>query len=562
MVEGLIIFLLFIFGKAFSLHIYRVCWDINAGKILSFGKLFLLCSPVIALSLSSLLLCWQDLSLTRVFASVGAIQLAVAAAGRFDPTFPCLIRRGITLLVSTFVILHPAWLLPSLFCTCLLQYRNAAWALNPGYSNLLGFEFSRSSLCSVITALCLTEVLSLWGFAYQNDPIILTVLLLHQASYYINNALAKNALGKNWCEWMMKNRIQYLVANAWLRGWTLGQNQSQHLQLYTLTANYRVAICWLAWGSEIAWLFTFLHPTSSFLLYSTMILFHLFVFCLTGLSCWHYIINHFCLLYLLSHSFMPDSNLAMVLFSLLGYGFIAVWVGLTRTRVLNEHQSENAASRWKNLTDPADHLMAWWDSPLMRMYTFTIETESGKHFFFPVTNLSPHDTAFTDIHTHLMILNLHQDFDAELTKDKQVGRTGVWGLLANRAEMENLYNMQKPEIKRDEDSSRFVPCVIDPESTHATTPLLKHFLSINQCIEKPLYRRILRWPHFPGEDHAPDRCPLVEDNLPCFPMDEAIQKVMLWRVKTWVSEGFSLLDHSLCIEMHLFKQNERRETPS
>lgn len=57
------------------------------------------------------------------------------------------------------------------------------------------------------------------------------------------------------------------------------------------------------------------------------------------------------------------------------------------------------------------------------------------------------------------------------------------------------------------------------------------------------FRLIMRWPHFPGEDLAPDICPLTEPVLPRFRFDEPITAVTIHRMKTFVDvEGMTVIE--------------------
>ena len=541
-------------GKVFSLILYRFCW-LMGGEEKCWKSLMILAFPLFFGLFLLIPQSWQTMPMMRLLAMVMALQLAVGAIGRFNPARPSgLLPIGV-LMLSTLVYWHPAWFLVSVVCSCLLQYRQqASWSLGPGYSNLLGFEFSRASSAVLIASLIFTQLVPDAFLLHSRDQFLLLAVILFQASYYFCHAVAKNALGERWWSWMSQNRIQYFVGNAWLRGWTLGWGMESWFKVFSWVAKHRVCCCWIAWGSEVAWLLVFAHPFAPVSLYAFSIVFHLLVFLVSGLSCWHYVINHACLLYLLLTTVGVKFSLPLTLLAWLSMALVAVWVGVIRLRVYRSYRSQSNQPGWFNWADASDHLMAWWDSPLMRMYSFSVVTESGKEYFFPVTRLSPFDTVVTDIHTHLMILDLHQGFDEVIEKKKKSARTGVWGLVVDKEDKDQLYQREAEgdEYYGQNESEGIMPWKVGTDSKHPSMALVKHFQAINACLANPRQRWRLKWPHFPGEDHSPDRCPLVQDGLATFRMNQRITRVKLWGVETRCSaEGFTLLSHSLRGEIHL-----------
>jgi len=174
------------------------------------------------------------------------------------------------------------------------------------------------------------------------------------------------------------------------------------------------------------------------------------------------------------------------------------------------------------------------------MYSYEVETVSGKTFALPAPKLAPHDTALTDIHTHLMILGAHPGLDAAIPQDRTFARTGVWGLTIHREDRDFLHGLMNEEkIKLP------APPPAWEEMPETAAPLRELFQGMNRMISDPRLRPILRWPHFPGEDLAPDICPLVEPAPPLFRFDEAIAAVTIRRVKTLLRrDGMILLENS------------------
>lgn len=86
--EAALIVFCFFLGKCFSLLLYRFCWEIHLEKT-SKWTLTALAIPLLFAFVALLFSSWNEQPLTRIFASVTAFQLAVAAIGRFDPSRPC-----------------------------------------------------------------------------------------------------------------------------------------------------------------------------------------------------------------------------------------------------------------------------------------------------------------------------------------------------------------------------------------------------------------------------------------------------------------------------------------
>jgi hypothetical protein len=438
------------------------------------------------------------------------------------------------------VFFSPAFVYPCLIACGCLQYTVASFRLGPGYSNLLGFEFVRASLSLIAAALALFGWLRIAGVEWEGfGGVALAALLGFQASTYVNHSLAKSALGPRWWSWISENRIECLTANAWLRGWTFGRSREAVMKQVRWMARHRVAICGGAWLLEMAWLIFLADARLAAVLLGATILFHLAVFALTGLFSYQYVVNHLFVLGLIlfhntSEIFQPQHVAACAI----AVPAAAYWIAWLRRGILTEGIS-GAKSR---LADAADHLMAWWDTPLMRMYSYTVETVSGKTFALPVPKLSPHNTALTDIHTHLMILGVHPGLDPAIPQDRAFARTGVWGLTIHREDRDCLLRMMDDG---DVGENPIPPPAWD-EMPEAAAPLRGLFEGMNRMIGNKCSRAILHWPHFPGEDLAPDICPLVEPALPLFRFDEPIAAVTIRRTKTFLHrDGMILLENSV-----------------
>jgi hypothetical protein len=474
-----------------------------------------------------------------------AALLAIGAIGRFGSAL-FLMDRLLVFALAVGVFFSPAFVYPCLIASCCLQYTVCSFRLGPGYSNLLGFEFVRASLCLVAAALALFGWLEIAGGDWENfGDVALAALLGFQASTYVNHALAKSALGPRWWSWISGNRIECLAANAWLRGWMLGRSLETVMRQVRWMERHRIALCGGAWLLEMAWLFFLADARLAAALLGMTILFHLALFALTGLCSYQYAVNHlFVLGLILCHDTSEVFQMEYVAACAIAIPAAACWIAWLRRGIL----AEGISSAKSKFADAADHLMAWWDTPLMRMYSYTVETVSGKTFALPVPSLSPHDTALTDIHTHLMILGAHPDLDPAIPQDRAFARTGVWGLTIHREDRDSLLRLKDGE----QEITLPTPPAAWEEMPEAAAPLRELFHGMNRMIADKRLRPILRWPHFPGEDFAPDICPLIEPALPRFRFDEPIAAVTIRRTKTFLHrDNMILLENSILGRIHL-----------
>lgn len=533
---------LLLLGKIVSLAIYQMTWrNGSGGAFVPAGATATLLTRLHWWPLHAAMLwpaaglSWDGMPALRLFATAGAVLLALGAVGRLgcDSRGRWFVTdRLLTVLLALAVPLAPGFLYPCVVACCCLQSTVASWRLGPGYSNLLGHEFMRGSLCVACAALTAR------GWCGIPEHAMLASVLAWQASTYVHHALAKSALGPKWHSWILENRPQCLVANAWLRGWTAGKSLGAMLVLASWVGRWRVAICAAAWIIEIGWITLLADQRSACALLFLTTVFHVVVFSLTGLFAWHYIANHVLWLVMISLGMTAGVFRMDHWFGLLASLPLSVlWVAWVRSGMLAGFRRREDPPRRSALADAADHLMAWWDTPLMRMFSFTVTTSSGRVFALPVPKLSPYDTAITDLHTHLMILCRHPDFDPAAKLDREVAATGVWGLVIDRSHRDFLYQQMDgtAAVPASWPGSAEPPWVLSPDAQvpRSAVPLRELFDSINRHIGRVWYRRLLRWPHFPGEDLAADLCPLTDFDHPIFRFDETILSVTVWRVRTF-----------------------------
>ncbi len=548
-------------GRLASLLVYQMTWRHGAadGPCRTSAVVSLLAKPGwwplhLAMVWPVTGMSWNDLPAIHLFSTAAAIFLTLGAIGRLGcDERGCFFMadRAFSLLLALCVPFSPAFLYPALVAACCLQYTVAAWPLGPGYSNLLGHEFMRGSLCVASAALAIGG----WTGTHH-ESAMLAAVIAWQASTYVDHALAKCALGPQWHSWIRENRLHCLIANAWLRGWKASSNRDGILSLAAFVARWRVALCAAAWGIEISWLLILADSRLACAILAATIVFHATVFWLTGLLAWHYLANHLVLLALILSGGIDGGFLADHWSgALAGIALSAIWVGMTRSRLLANYRRHGGPRRWGLLADPADHLMAWWDTPLMRMFSYRVTTLSGRVFDLPVTKLSPHDTSLTDLHTHLMILGLHPSLDPEVPADRELARTGVWGLAIDRETRDFLYHTMDGRARLPDrwflQETQPWRCGGAGAGLIAAKPLHAMFHAMNRLNGKPWHHFMMRWPHFPGEDLAPDVCPLVSPALPEFRFDEPIATITLWRVRTFYDgRNLQLISHQHLGEIH------------
>lgn len=546
---------LFFVGKINSLLIYQVCWSNGrAGQFNSLGALATLLRKPLPwlLHLPSLLLTscvsWEDAPTLRLFSTITLGLLAMGAIGRFgavDLRRFFVADRIIVALLTIGVYFHPVFIYPATVAACCLQYTISGWPLGPGYSNLLGFEFIRGTACVLTACIGCRELLITVGLQPDRfESLAFAVVLGYQASTYVNNALAKTLTGGHVLAWITQNRVQCLLVNAHLRGWGSGVFSTAFvLKLARLVGWFRIPFCATAFAIEAGFVFVLARVELCFAMLVSATGFHVMVFLMTGLLELEYVVNHVTLCVLIH-----DSSLALAFSSehVIAFCLCAAicftWVGWLRLRIFDAYQQSGAANPLHRLADAADLLMAWWDSPYMRMFTYTATTASGRELSWSVNQMSPYDTALTDIHTHIMLLRQHPGLDPQAESDRQIARTGVWGLVASIEERDRLYRLMdesKPDLNvlQTTVSSNAWRCDGPGDGPSdgpvAAQPLWRLFDCTNQYLRFRWFRMIMKWPHFPGEDMVPDVCPLVTPSLPPYHFNEPVVQVTLSRIKTF-----------------------------
>jgi hypothetical protein len=555
------LFFLIVCGRVVSLGLYRMCWtNAASGEVTKRGAMMtLLRRPLYAVVHVFFLwpmvgLSWQEWPRLHGCAVMLASLLAVGAIGRFgsaDLNRFFIVDRLLALVLAVGVWFSPVFLYPCLVSCCCLQYTVSSWRLGSGYSNLLGYEFIRASLSVMIAGLTVFGWCKCSGAEWAGvESALLAVMLGYQASTYVNHSLAKSALGPKWYSWMVENRLECFIANAWLRGWTFGRNEDYVMKQVRWVARHRIMLCTCGWLLEFSWLGVLVDARIAQVILSITVLMHLMVFVLTGLIAYQYVVNHLFLMVVI-HTQGGDGMFGWKNFTacVIAIALTAVWIGYFRRRIFAEYQQSGTMGEGGIFADAADHLMAWWDTPFMRMYSYTVESHAHEHFALPVPKLSPQDTSLTDIHTHWMILGIHTDFDTKIGSDRAVARIGVWGLTVHRQDRDFLYQMMdSPESKtldtlRGDGASRPWSRSESGGEPIDAAPLRALFEGMNREIDKKWFQLIMLWPHIPGEDLAPDQCPLVEPRFKDFRFDQAIACVTIWRVKTFYRKnGFSLIE--------------------
>lgn len=561
---------LFFVSKLTSWAVYQACWRNAIGcdfrvhsattRLISRWRIWPFHLLMVSLTLP---LSWQDLPDLRFISIVVVTLMTVGAVFRFgavDWGNFFWSDRLLAIALNVGCYFTPAFLYPLIMVVCCLQYTVSAWRLGPGYSNLLGFEFVRGSANATLGCFAVSGgILHFTTLPVWWEPLLFAVILGVQASHYVNHGLAKAFLGRRPHSWVLHNRVECLVVNAYLRGWEIGLGRRGVLRLAKLIRRFRVPLCASVFALELGFALLLLDLRIAVVLLLSAAAFHFSVFILTGLSELEYIVSHLAwtgMAVMSSTSEFKATFAPAVMFaSVTCMSITFLWVGWNRTRMFRRHQQSGSSANHR-LADPFDHLMAWWDSPCMRMYSYVVLTEDGHRLWLPVPKLSPYDTALTDIHTHIMLLNAHSEFDPQTERDKQFARTGVWGLVVTERERDRLYGWMDSEgaeqmlgesgslwrsIRSSEvwrvSSERCVP-----EQAKA---LWRLFDGINRYRVRWWYRLIMRFPHFPGEDLVPDVSPLATGCDGVYDFRSPIVGVEIQCIKTfYTGEEIQLVEQS------------------
>jgi len=561
---------LFAASVVISWAIYRTCWS-NGPAAAGHG------SPLLRLTLGRR--CWfvhaapvallftvdsRALGPLNIFATALAGLLAFAAAFRFgDVDTGCyhLVDRMLVLAAACCAPFSPGWFYVSVVASCVLQYRTAGWPLGPSYSNLLGFESVRRLAAAVIAcALFAGAADVVTGESSEAEhrrrtTAFAAVLLSVHAAYYVEQGLAKVALGRRPYSWPLENRVQCLVVHSYMRGWGAGWwSRATMLKFAAGVGRMRVAICGVALLLEIGAIALLADPTAAVAWLVGLTAFHAAVFAVSGLLCYHHAAVNLLAAVMIGRGELPAeafSATTVAVAATCGV-FLFAWVAGLRLALLRHLRDGGGMAGWSwYLYDPADLWMAWWDGPYLRTYAYTVVTRAGARFAFPVTSFSPYDTYVTDLPTHVMVLGLHAGYDPQARADAAVARCGVWGLLVDEAERDRLYAWMDRRPGSFEFLRTTVPASAWRVSSCEDRPaegasLYAFFAGLNRAIDAEWLQKILRWPHFPGEDWCTDCCPLDEPPLPRYCFDEPIAQVEIHRRKLFYDgHDVTLVESSL-----------------
>lgn len=501
---------------------------------------------------------WETWPMLHPWALTACWILAVSSIGRMgvghhDRFFWW--DRILVLSLAIGSVFAPGWIYPCMIAACCVQYAGAGWRLSPGYSNLLGFEFVRGSVGVLVACWMLSALAGAVGHEVLiSESLIVAVVIAYQAGYYVMQALSKSSLGMHWWSWISENRVDCLLRNAHLRGWCPGGWRKRFvLNAADSLGRFSVWACACVWILEIGWLAVLVDSRMAVLWWSLSIVFHIAVFFLTGLLAWQFVVSHAAWLLAVMTGSVGADVFTLPHMAATGVGALIAlaWVVKVRVGILNSCRAGTGLGRMRHWSDAADLLMSWWDGPLMRFFSWEGETTDGRRVSIPVTAFSPHDTAVTDLPTHLMILGLHQGLDRRVSADGKLARTGVWGLLIDVDERDFLYGlmdggeaeMKALEVKEVAPAWETAPGESSSEEIDALREILEN---MNRLGRNWWQRRLMRWPHFPGEDLVPDICPLVEEQLPWHRFDEPLRLVRIKRLRTWQDRhGMRLLENTL-----------------
>jgi hypothetical protein len=522
-------------GRMLSVGVCAACWEngLHAGDrspLASLLRRWLWPLLLIAWILTIGRHGWETFGEVKPWAVTACGLLAVEAGGRMGllaPGRPRIAERIALLFLAAGSYFHPACVFPCVLVAACLSYTVAGWPLSPGYSNLLGFEFIRTSACYLCAAMAVTVRAD--GPRYLPLACVCTA----QVAYYVCHGLAKSALGPHPLSWVASNRVQCLLVNSWLRGWAPWLEKDRVLRTAAIIGRFRVPLCAAAWLLEIGWLSFFTSPHAAAGLLAATAGFHLLLFLATGLIGYSFIASHLAMLWIWT-SAAPDLR-EFLLPSLAFVALLAAFLAWWKPRLLRDFAADGGRPAKLRFSDFSDHLMAWWDSPYMRLYRYEVRTPDGRSWNLPVHRLSPYDTFLTDIHTHRMILCRHRAFDSSAETDAAHARCGVWGLLVDEVERRKWQAwLDSPDRRIPDDPSPPPPWTVTTETIPADERG-----ALPACVDRhnarfadPRYRLLMKWPHFPGEDLVPDVPPVSPHAGRDFAFDAPIRELTIFAVKT------------------------------
>eukprot|EP01060_Flectonema_neradi_P005791 TRINITY_DN13876_c0_g1_i1.p1 TRINITY_DN13876_c0_g1~~TRINITY_DN13876_c0_g1_i1.p1 ORF type:complete len:653 (+),score=52.24 TRINITY_DN13876_c0_g1_i1:59-1960(+) len=533
-----------------------------------------------------------ELPFIRVICLVACYVLMFSAVFRFgssDLQHYFIVDRLLAVAACLLSHISPVFAYVSLLVSCLLQYTISSWTLAPPYSNYLSFEYVRISLSNAIGVTVVKHIFEAASSATIGGEVFIFSFLLGGANYYFHQGTGKIRLGNHPLEWISKNRGECIMINSYLRGWFPGVSKKVILKAASFLKTQRLM---LGVGAIVAETGGFLTLLLSLLglgycktLFSGFYLlvggFHLAVFAMAGILVWGNVVINCSVAYLLATdpTIADFTGLSTGVFLTAMIGIILTdlyIVGLYKAVELLEGTSKKIAML---LFDASFLLMCWWDSPYMRLYSYSVETEENgvvKKYQFPVTKFSPYDTMITDIHTRMSYLHMHTGFDRQRTADLETAHPGVWGLLLIRQEAMQMYEImdskgdahkqQLSQLSSKVDEDQHWDLRDGNDNTHPAFPLLQFFVGVNSSIRNPTwgrwYKRLMAWPHFPGEDWVPDASPLCP-KLPDFPFHAPVRRVIINRIKTFY-EGTDIivLENSCVGVIHISELTGESRGPS
>ncbi len=343
-----------------------------------------------------------------------------------------IVDRIILITVSFLVYYHPIFILPTIFMSFLLIGQFFIPIYNSWTDKKLIFE-----LCIIIIPFL---ILNGFGIKISIHAFFIVTISVIAYIYFITG---KGKLQMNWHRY---NKISNLIyATYHQNNWLISLNKDKIDSLIKIINKFNPLFTYGTLLIELSIILILINPILTLSILIALIIFHFFIFLLSGIFFWKNIIilTTICLLI----SFFPPyfwNDLFGITPLILSLFFIYILFRIN-------HKTP---------------LLYWWDSPMSVKFTFEIETEDGSIFEIDSSKMTPYDINFAQ-----------GRFYNFLTTKKVVG---TFGLVRDKKDLDFLNNIQKNELEKFI-SKRLKVDVIDDEKFHSFISFLKKYcLYINK----------------------------------------------------------------------------------
>ena len=342
-----------------------------------------------------------------------------------------LVDRIILILVSLLVYYHPIFILPTIFMSFLLIGQFFIPIYNSWTDKKLIFE-----LCIIIIPFLILNGIGI------NISIHAFFIVTISVIAYIYFITGKGKLQMNWHRF---NKISNLIyATYHQNNWLISLNKNKIDSLVKIINKFNPLFTYGTLLIELSIILVLIDPVLTLSSFIALIIFHFFIFLLSGIFFWKNIIILSAICFLISfYSPYLLNDLFGLTPLILSLFFIYILLRIN-------HKTP---------------LLYWWDSPMSVKFTFEIVTEDGLIFEIDPSQMAPYD------------INFAQGRFYNFFTTKKV--VGTFGLVNDKKDLDFLNNIKKNELEKFI-SKRLKVDVIDDAKFHSFISFLKKYcLHIN-----------------------------------------------------------------------------------